>query len=570
MPAWFVQFEPMLLQSVANSFLPGIVFLLLAMAILRMLRSVNAASRYAIHLSCLIAIFMLFLSGLRIPSQPPELPAVAAQAIPIATQPADAWQMPSFSVSGTVALALTLLWVSIAGWKTMRIVRCYYFLQSWKKSCSPLPDSLQLRLQQLRQQVGIREEVYGAVSTNSPLPVTLGLGRPVILIPEEILHNLTPDDLDHILLHELTHILRKDDFTRLAQKIVEAVLFFHPATYLLGKRLDLDREVACDDLVILQTGMVRPYARCLTKLAGSQQRLYRPMLAAGLLPGGSQLSRRIDMLLNSKRTLSSGISKSVLFAALTALLLLVGVFAYTKPLIAVTLREQGLQHLDQAKQEMQAAEQEMLRAADEKQKAADEQALARAEMKAQAAQMQMQSARARLDAARAEIHQDAVESSYAAAPSEPATPAEPAPSAPPAPAQAAIAPPHVAAAPRAEAAPQIAVAPSAAARALPALDAISCPIERKRVQEQIRKQQEEIRKQQEEVRKVQETRCREIEQKALQLSMKKITVTVPEVNVHVHAMNLKLKHQNISIPEMNVDIPESQIDVPVIAPDTTN
>ena len=95
----------------------------------------------------------------------------------------------------------------------------------------------------------------------------IGFVNPAVVIPRWLLQELSPSELQQILLHELAHLQRWDDWTNLAQKILKALLFFHPAAWWIEKQLSLEREMACDDAVVAETANPRAYAECLTHLA---------------------------------------------------------------------------------------------------------------------------------------------------------------------------------------------------------------------------------------------------------------------------------------------------------------
>src|SRR6202011_3024466 len=91
--------------------------------------------------------------------------------------------------------------------------------------------------------------------------------RPLVVIPAWARQELSTTELQAILLHELAHLRRWDDWTNLVQKIVGALLFFHPAVWWIEQRLSLEREMACDDVVLAETVSPRGYAECLLSLA---------------------------------------------------------------------------------------------------------------------------------------------------------------------------------------------------------------------------------------------------------------------------------------------------------------
>jgi hypothetical protein len=70
-----------------------------------------------------------------------------------------------------------------------------------------------------------------------------------------------------VLLHELAHLGRGDDWTNLFEKLLKSFFFFHPAFYWIEARLALEREMACDELVLERTRNPRAYARSLVSLA---------------------------------------------------------------------------------------------------------------------------------------------------------------------------------------------------------------------------------------------------------------------------------------------------------------
>jgi len=67
------------------------------------------------------------------------------------------------------------------------------------------------------------------VSDDVRIPTAVGFFKPLIVIPSWALEELSPVELNSVLIHELEHLRRWDDWTNLAQKILAAIFFFHPA-----------------------------------------------------------------------------------------------------------------------------------------------------------------------------------------------------------------------------------------------------------------------------------------------------------------------------------------------------
>ena len=83
---------------------------------------------------------------------------------------------------------------------------------------------------QLRKSLRIGRRVAIATCERIAAPVLVGIVRPMILLPPAALTGWSPDELEMVLLHELAHVRRWDNLVNLLQRLVESLLFFHPAT----------------------------------------------------------------------------------------------------------------------------------------------------------------------------------------------------------------------------------------------------------------------------------------------------------------------------------------------------
>ena len=103
------------------------------------------------------------------------------------------------------------------------------------------------------------------------VPCVVGALRPVLLIPLAVVTQLTPAQLEVLLAHELAHIRRYDHIINLLQRVVEAFLFFHPGVWYVSRRIRLEREVCCDELVLSTGAGPTEYAASLVKVAKLSQ-----------------------------------------------------------------------------------------------------------------------------------------------------------------------------------------------------------------------------------------------------------------------------------------------------------
>jgi beta-lactamase regulating signal transducer with metallopeptidase domain len=167
------------------------------------------------------------------------------------------------------------------------------------------------------------------------VPVVVGVLRPVILLPTILATGLTSDQLRAVLLHELAHVRRYDLAVNVLQRLIEAFLFFHPAVWWISRRVSIERENACDDLVLALNYQRTQYAEALVRVAevcataGIMPNLASGQATALAATGSmdrnsSQFKRRILRLIDQDeqpRFLLSGSGLLFCLLALVALLL---------------------------------------------------------------------------------------------------------------------------------------------------------------------------------------------------------------------------------------------------------
>ena len=134
-------------------------------------------------------------------------------------------------------------------------------------------------------------------SSDVDRPSVIGFFSPRILIPEELFARLTTAEFGQIVLHEVGHLRRADDWINLLQKLSLVVFPLNPVLIWIERRLCLERELACDDDVLRLTKAPKAYAICLTNLA--EQRLGRrtTALSLGVWEKRSELARRVHSIL---------------------------------------------------------------------------------------------------------------------------------------------------------------------------------------------------------------------------------------------------------------------------------
>jgi hypothetical protein len=128
-------------------------------------------------------------------------------------------------------------------------------------------------------------------------PSVVGFFSPRILIPPALLKSLSEADLTQVVMHEMQHLRRADDWTNLLQKVSLVLFPINPVLFWVERRLCMERELACDDHVLQCTGKRKAYATCLTNLAEHSILRRGVTLALGAWERQSELAQRVHRIL---------------------------------------------------------------------------------------------------------------------------------------------------------------------------------------------------------------------------------------------------------------------------------
>jgi beta-lactamase regulating signal transducer with metallopeptidase domain len=280
-------------ERLANCLAAGTLIALFAWLLLRMIGRRNSGTRFAVWFCALLAIavapFVEF-NSTNVVSGPASRAAVMMPR---------AWSLYLFGA-----------WGMIAAFGLVRVVVGLWHLRSIRKNCTPVDlASLDPAVAQTLLEFRAVRPVELCASDDLRVPTAVGFLKPAVVLPKWALTELSPAELHAVLLHELAHLQRWDDWTNLAQKFLRAVFFFHPAVWFVENRLSLEREMACDDLVLSQTANPRAYAECLVSLA-EKNFLQRGIAFAQAAVGRMrQTSLRILQILDARRSKTVSIWK---------------------------------------------------------------------------------------------------------------------------------------------------------------------------------------------------------------------------------------------------------------------
>lgn len=220
---------------------------------------------------------------------PPAEPVSLAVPAEPAVEAIDWWRYAPWLVAcylGGTTLMFARLLVALCGGQRLR------------RRSEPVDDSAILAaFARQTRALGLRFTPAIAFCREVAVPTVVGVLRPMILLPLSAVSGLTTEQIEVLLAHELAHIRRYDHIVNILQRLIEAALFFHPAVWFVSRRIRIEREHCCDDLVLAVGGQRFAYAESLVRMAelskGSQRSPYGAAAALGADGHGSQLRGRI-------------------------------------------------------------------------------------------------------------------------------------------------------------------------------------------------------------------------------------------------------------------------------------
>ena len=228
----------------------------------------------------------------------PVLAAAAPQTPPVHWS---AWVLLAW-LAGAAALLLPLLAGTIIVWRQARRAERINS-GSWGHL-----------LDELRPRLGVRGRVVLLRSNWPNIPLTCGIFSPAIILPAEA-DNWPADRRRVVLLHELAHIRRRDCLTQLLARLARVIYWFNPLVWLAGRMLRIEREQACDDLVLASGHKASDYAGHLLEIVRSLHSVRCPSLAAVAMARKSQFEGRLLAILDPRRNRRSLTRLGILIAA---------------------------------------------------------------------------------------------------------------------------------------------------------------------------------------------------------------------------------------------------------------
>ena len=187
----------------------------------------------------------------------------------------------------------------------------------------------------LKSRIHYEGHIQLFISAKAQVPMVIGFLKPLILMPAATIAQLSMEQLETILLHELAHIKRYDYIVNILQTIVETIIFFNPFIWMISAIIRRERELCCDDLVLDHTCEPLSYATALAALANPETVSVFTVAASGQ---SNHLFNRIKRIIEMKKTpfsYSRMIAAILIFAAITSSI------AWLKPSFAHTSKDKN-------------------------------------------------------------------------------------------------------------------------------------------------------------------------------------------------------------------------------------
>jgi len=317
----------------------GAAIALLYAVVDRLTLRASAATRYAVALGALA--LMPLLVALTFADEMQAIPraqtSVAVEANGAVIQYGIAQQIPRGMApiaevrgSWTMTRAERLLpWVD-ATWMLGVLLLATRALGGWwqlervrRRARGMVPASVESSFQQICELLHVGRRVALRVSDEVVSPMAMGIWRATVILPVGALMQLSSEELEAVLAHELGHIRRWDYLFNLMQTAVESALFFHPAVWWVSRAVRDRREVCCDEIAVSSCTDAVVYARAL--LLMEEQRATNFRLAVALEGRRGTLLGRVKQILgeggNMESNMTSGVRVAVAGAIVMGLLL---------------------------------------------------------------------------------------------------------------------------------------------------------------------------------------------------------------------------------------------------------
>src|ERR1019366_5086475 len=229
--------------------------------------------------------------------------------------------------------ALMLLWMAGIAAGLLQMLAASARLWRTRRAARVSPD--QAEADRLATHLGI-EHTVRVLETGSGMPMTFGVLRPTVLLPEEA-RAWSGERRRVVLLHELAHVLRGDAATHLLARTALALHWWNPLAWTMWREFLKEREKATDHPVLGTGAKASEYAGHLLEIARTMQARPASAAAGVAMARRSQLEGRLLAILDGRTARGQQGLAATMVAAVLAIALMA-------PLAAVRAQSQAEQN----------------------------------------------------------------------------------------------------------------------------------------------------------------------------------------------------------------------------------
>jgi TonB family protein len=183
---------------------------------------------------------------------------------------------PRLEIGAGVAAVLLTIFLVFLSYRAARFGRAWIRTRAAKRQALPFDESHRVHAIASECRRAIAAQPVTLVNSSVlSTPATVGIFRPLIILPEALAREATDEELTAALGHELVHVWRRDYLLNLIYEFIFLPLSFHPAAVLMRRRITQTRELRCDELVTELLLQPEIYARSLVQLARSAMPMAR-------------------------------------------------------------------------------------------------------------------------------------------------------------------------------------------------------------------------------------------------------------------------------------------------------
>jgi uncharacterized protein (TIGR03435 family) len=315
------------LQPLVNHLLQSTLFAAIAGLLALALRRNRAQVRYALWLAasvkfCIPFSVLVAAGSYFAPHVTPKVvPPVAAPAVEQIAESVLVSVFPTAAPASTPPGSNMLPALCYAAWAIGFALVAFSWWRRWRQFRATLAAATS---------AGLFRGIPVVSSPGFIEPGVFGVRHPVLLMPEGIAGQLTAQQMEAVLTHELCHIRRRDNLAAGIHMVVEALFWFHPLVWWLGARLMEERERACDEEVVRLGNSPEVYAEGILRICELYLKSPLPCVAGVT---GANLRNRIEEIMSGRVAQALNGRRKLLLAG-------AGAIAVAAPILVGTMNAQ--------------------------------------------------------------------------------------------------------------------------------------------------------------------------------------------------------------------------------------